>query len=156
MENKNSKLNTILLLILIVIGGFIVWKISFPSVVYVPTPSEEEKNPVVEPKKESVKTLPNSIRIILSNFLSRHPYAVSILECNKEGERIFVTNETAYDGGNTFYNSSGAQLEACGSFGPEQPSEDSLCKTLLPSCDVVFENQGYPEETPEIDIYNLK
>lgn len=49
MQNKNSKLHTILLIILIILVGVAIWKFSTRQVVYVPEIPKEDPTPINEP-----------------------------------------------------------------------------------------------------------
>lgn len=157
MQNNNSKVNTILLVIVIILLGVGIWLMagkgereprieSDQQVVDGVQEEPQEEKPVVEKPKPEDPTI-----TFLKSLLSKYPHDIpDIRECNANGQKMFVYADagTGYDGGYQFYSSTGVSLESCGGFTPTGIPEGSLCRTVLPSCTGIYYGTT-------VDIYNL-
>jgi|SRR3989344_4594508 len=146
MPTKTSKLNTVLLVIVIAILGYMIFFKDGTNVENSPILEEKSKPAVVEsgPKTDLAVTL-------LRRFINNEN-AYLIKECNVNGQRIFVNDSQATDGPATFFNVNGDQLESCGGFTSIPIPENSMCRTALPSCTIVFNRM---DGAVSVDIYSI-
>ena len=175
MQNSNSKLNTVLLIIVIILLAVGIWMLSVNEKVVDRIESEqqvvgviqegqqEEEKPVVEkPKTE------DPFVTFLKSFLTKYDgMTPDIKECYYQGgHQIAVTydNGGIADGGWAFYDANTyAYVEGCGGFTAEPMPEDSLCRTALPSCVYIYSKSSSSQDPldgmwsirPGIDTYNL-
>ena len=117
MQNKffGSKINTFLLIILIILTGFLLWKMNHGGSIILSTDSENDPvemypntdkiiKTVLE-KKEN-KTAPVSNNSVLQNIFNQYKDG-SIAECVDNGQTYYSAGMNAYDGGGQTFDSTG-------------------------------------------------
>jgi len=152
MQIKNNTIVTVLLLMAIVILGYVVFikkntGVENPPALEVATNSE----PIIVSEEKPKSTIDPIIPLLQGFINNQNAYLIK--ECNVNGQRIFVNDSQAHDGPATFYDENGNQLESCGGFTIIPTPEDSMCRTVLPYCTIVFNSMG---GTISVDTYHLK
>jgi hypothetical protein len=182
MQNKNSNLNTILLIILIILLGITIYflnsnrkTVEFLKESAVQNNGQLETSNTIEKEgtsttaqednkasktvetKSSSKATSNPV-LFLKSFLEKS-LSVSIDECTYSGTTYFgVSYSDVADGSTSFYTLNATKPNAsCGGYMPIGSIEDPICRSISNSCKTVYRSQpGNPSGAPSIDFYGLK
>lgn len=156
MQNNNSKLNTVLLVIVIILLAIGIWMLAVNNKVSERIESDTETNVtedvvVKEQEQEVVQPEPVDPTIaFLKGLISTYPYA-EIKECHWADGRQFTLNSDRRiaDGSITIYNSNGVVMDTCPTFyDATQYTPSGTCQAMQ-GCGAIIYGNG-------IDTYNLK
>ena len=162
MQNKQTTIQTIVLIILTILVGMYLWKLFMmdkrmkkqaedagEQLVFEEDPIVAEPKPQ-EPEIEKPKPEPVDPTVVfLQSFLGR-------FGSSYDGGGMADSGWEFYDG-NTY-----ASIEGCGGFTPEPMPQDSLCRTALPMCTTIYKpsvsyvnSSGVQVTSSGVDTYDL-
>ena len=176
MQNNNSKLNTVLLVIVIILLAIGIWMLAVNNKVSERIESDtetdvtedlvvkEQEPEVVQPRSEPV----DERVVFLKTFLDKFGSAIQpeIRECYYNGGHQFAVT---YDGGgiadggwNIYEAYISEVVENCGGFTAEPMPANSFCRVGLPTCTTIYkpaeqshDSFGMPSISSGIDTYNI-
>jgi hypothetical protein len=170
MQNNffGSKLNTVLLLILIILLGVTIWMIKGNRIL-APLYVEDGQEQIIDTKDKTLKPIVSDKKpeqqsfTFLKEIVSEYPDS-SIQECNFSNENYFYVNRDKVENGSHILGGAGEWYSGKGDFVASCPAypygeKHALCEKSMISCKMVYAskesmNKGfYPNG---VDKYNLK
>lgn len=167
MQNNNSKLNTILLITVIILLAIGIWMLAVNDKVSERIESDIEtsvvKDVVVkeeEPEVTQSKPVDPTI-VFLKGLVSTYPYA-EIAECHwADGTQFMLKKDSRIADLNVvYYNEQGAIMGDClTSYELATYTPSGICEALVGACNEVVYGQAYTQGNPNsyfVDKYYLK
>jgi hypothetical protein len=165
MQNNNSKLNTVLLVILIIIASVCMWKLMDNDEQIVDSTYETEtqnnQNEVVYQEDVSEQPSPVTPKPIptptpapqLSPLATLHLQYKNgaIAECDYNGNKVYVVSPNAYDAGGAVYNTNGIPIGPTGYF----PTKPQGYVDNLKNCKDIYVVSPNIWGKAAVNVYNL-